>query len=40
MGLKLGLDVKGRAQIEGVWERGAKKNVWTKEGDRRVEKIS
>jgi hypothetical protein len=24
MGVKLGLDVKGRAQIEGVWEQGAK----------------
>jgi hypothetical protein len=30
--LKLVPDMKGRTQAEGVWEQGAEKNIWAKEG--------
>jgi len=33
MGVKLGLShTKERTQIEGVWEQGPEKNIWTQEG--------
>jgi hypothetical protein len=33
-------DIKGGTQIEGAWEQGAEKDIWTQEGwgERRVEK--
>jgi hypothetical protein len=32
MGVKPGLSIKGRTQIEGVQERGTEEYIWTKEG--------